>query len=139
DTLAWTPQQEEMFQARKKAWLESQKITDDQAAALQRAADAAAKLSEQQDKEAKHYLDILDPARKYLETQQQLYELLAAGKLTLDETLAIQRKVFESQNAVKDLGETTSVAAAAGHQLGLSFNSALERVIFDSGRAVSAM
>jgi hypothetical protein len=137
--LGWTPQQEEMFQARKRAWLESEKMTDDAAAAVGREADAAAKLSDQQDKEAKHYLDILDPARAYLETQEKLYALLAAGKLTLDETLAIQRKVFEAKNGIKDLAETTGVAADAGHAMGLSFTSALERVIFDSGRAVNAM
>jgi hypothetical protein len=137
--LTWTPQQEEMFQARKRAWVESEKITDDAAAALVRAADAAEKLSDQQDKEAKHYLDILDPARSYLETQEKLYALLAAGKLTLQETVDIQRKVFEAKNGIKDLGDTTSVAAEAGHQLGLSFTSAIERVIFDSGRAVNAM
>jgi hypothetical protein len=137
--LTWTPQQEEMFQARKRAWLESEKMTDDAAAAVGREADAAAKLSDQQDKEAKHYLDILDPARSYLETQEKLYALLAAGKLTLDETLAIQRKVFEAKNGIKDLAETTGVAADAGHAMGLSFTSALERVIFDSGRAVNAM
>lgn len=90
-------------------------------------------------KEAEALRDLVDPGRVYLHDQEKLNKLLEEGIITREELVVMQRKLFESKNGIKDLGETASVAADAGHAMGLSFTSSLERVIFDTDRAVHGM
>jgi hypothetical protein len=69
-------------------------------------------------KEADAYRDLVDPGRIYLQDQKKLNKLIEEGNFTREEALVVQRKLFESKNGVKALGEEASVAAEAATRWG---------------------
>lgn len=126
----WTPQMEEMFQARRAAWRESEQMT----AAAAKAAEAAARAEEQKnaqlERQAENYRDLLDPMRKIEREQDQINTLLAAGKLTEEEYMRLQlRRTEEARARIVGTAEATDKANSAARDLGITFSSAFEEAI----------
>lgn len=88
---------------------------------------------------ADSYLDLAEPSRVYLREQEKLNKALEQGALTLAEYQAVQRYLQDTKANVVKLGESASLAADAGHAIGLSFTSAMDRLVFESGRGVGAL
>lgn len=107
--------------------------------ANEQAYESARRLNEQLDKEAQSYRELLDPTLKYYEQIQRIDELLEKGKLTEQEAVDARLKMVDQiQDAAKkmaDMGNAAEDNAKFGRQMGLTFESAFEKIALSGSKA----
>lgn len=89
---------------------------------------------------AEHYKDLTSSSRALIREEEQLADLRRRGLLTeaqYQEILIVRSEKAREQ--IIGIGKDTEIAAAAGQQLGLSFTSAMDQIVFGSGKAVHGL
>lgn len=122
-TLAWTPQDEEMFQARRAAYKESDQMRADEARTLAELVKAGEQHEAYLNRETERYKDLLDPMRAVERERQKLQELYDSGKLSETEYQQLQVRLLS------DVTDNTKNASSAARDLGITFTSAFEKAI----------
>ncbi len=89
---------------------------------------------------AEHYLDTTSASRALIREEEQLNLLLKQGFLTEQQYQEIMTLRSErARAAIVGMSKEAELAAAAGNQIGLSFASALDRIVDGSARSVRAL
>jgi hypothetical protein len=105
----------------------------------EKAAQGINEYNEALQKTADHYLDLAEPYRVVMREQETLNLLLEKGIITLEQYQAVQNHLVDTRINVIKISSESQAAAAAGQSLGLSFASAMDQIVFNSGRAVHGL
>lgn len=89
--------------------------------------------------QADHWLDVIDPVRKYVQQLEQIRTLVREGKLTPQQGIAAEFDVQgKIQDTINPVAEQTKKATDAAKELGLTFQSAFEDAIV-GGKGLSGV